>query len=55
MTYWKIKFTEGLEGFGWLKFNEDMVEIGLYKENGDFVDVPVGYTPIEFNVTPEWV
>ncbi len=55
MTYWKIEFNEGLTGTGWLSFDENMVENGLYDSEGNVVTVPVGYRPIDFNVTPEWV
>lgn len=54
MTFWKIKFDEGLEGFGYIKFDEQMNDIGLFDESGNEVNIPVGYTPIEFDVNPEW-
>lgn len=55
ITYWKIKFDEGLEGCGYIKFNQFMEQIALYDEQGNIVEVPVGYHPIEFeNVKPFW-
>lgn len=55
MTWWKIHFDEGLSGHGWLKFNEFMEAICIYDADGNVVDVPVGYTPFEFNTEPEWL
>lgn len=54
MTYWKIQFTKGHEGFGFLKFDEEMVSIGLFDEHGNVITEPVDYHPVEFNVIPEW-
>jgi hypothetical protein len=54
MTYWKIQFTDGLDGFGWCKFDDQMVCIGVYDEDGNEAKGGFGYTPIEFDTRPSW-
>lgn len=53
--WWKIQFNDGLDGFGWLHFNESMEAIGLYDAQGNEVIVPCGYFPVEFSTQPEWL
>lgn len=54
MTFWRVRFDDKKEGFGWLKFDDQMVEIGLFEDDGEPVKEPCGYTPIEFDTNPEW-
>lgn len=53
--YWKIEFNDKLQGFGYLQFDENMIAIGLFDEQGNVITEPCGYTPVEFNVTPDWI
>lgn len=53
-TYWKIRFDDGLDGFGWLKFNERMESEAILDATGNVITIPVGYTPVEFDTRPDW-
>lgn len=52
--FWKIKFDEGASGFGFVQFDENMVAIGLFDIDGKAITTAVGYTPVQFDVTPNW-
>jgi hypothetical protein len=53
-TYWKVRFDDKIDGFGWLVFDEHMNAISLTELDGNEIKEGVSYTPIEFDTKPEW-
>lgn len=54
MTYWKVRFDSGAEGFGWLVLDADLIAVKLTDIDGNAIIDGVSYTPIEFDSKPEW-
>lgn len=47
MIYWKIVFTDGIVGDGWVRFDDSMQCTGLFDDTGNEVYGSVGYHPVE--------
>ena len=52
MKYWRVKFDDGSETFGWLVMSDELVAQRLTDDEGNDITHGISYTTIETEGTP---